>query len=108
MYEASRIDGATAFQNFRYITWPLLLPTTFFVVLMSTIDALQVFVLPNVMKRDSESTMTVVYYLYRNAFQFYNMGYASAIAYILFGITVVLGLVLRFTIGRKANWSPSD
>ena len=104
MYEASRIDGATATQNFWYITWPMLRPTTFFVVLMSTIDALQVFVLPNVMKRDSDATMTVVYYLYRNAFQFYNMGYASAIAYVLFGITVLLGLLLRATLGRKANW----
>jgi ABC-type sugar transport system permease subunit len=104
MYDASRIDGATKLQNFRYITWPLLRPTTFFVVLMSTIDALQVFVLPQVMKQDSEDTMTVVYYLYRNAFQFYNMGYASAIAYLLFGITVVLGLALRSTLGRSAQW----
>jgi len=108
MYEASRIDGATAFQNFRYITWPLLRPTTFFVVLMSTIDALQVFVLPNVMKRDSEATMTVVYYLYRNAFQFYNMGYASAIAYVLFAITIALGIALRLTLGRRTTWVPTE
>jgi multiple sugar transport system permease protein len=108
MYEASRIDGATKFQNFRYITWPLLRPTTFFVVLMSTIDALQVFVLPNVMKRDSEATMTVVYYLYRNAFQFYNMGYASAIAYVLFALTALLGVLLRFTLGRKASWTLAE
>lgn len=108
MYEASRIDGATAFQNFRYITWPLLRPTTFFVVLMTTIDSLQVFVLPNVMKQDSEDTMTVVYYLYRNAFQFYNMGYASAIAYMLFGITVAMGLLLRATVGRSAAWVPTE
>lgn len=108
MYEASRIDGATVFQNFRYITWPLLRPTTFFVVLMSSIDALQVFVLPNVMKPDSEDTMTVVYYLYRNAFEFYNMGYASAIAYILFGVTAMLGLALRATLGRQTTWSPTE
>lgn len=108
MYEASRIDGATAFQNFRYITWPLLRPTTFFVVLMSTIDALQVFVLPNVMKRDSEATMTVVYYLYRNAFQFYNMGYASAIAYVLFAVTMALGIILRLTLGRRTTWAPAE
>ncbi len=108
MYEASHIDGATAFQNFRYITWPLLRPTTFFVVLMSTIDALQVFVLPNVMKRDSEATMTVVYYLYRNAFQFYNMGYASAIAYVLFAITIALGVGLRLTLGRRTTWVPTE
>ncbi|MGI8907700.1 MAG: carbohydrate ABC transporter permease [Candidatus Sumerlaeaceae bacterium] len=100
LYEVARIDGATKLQGFRYITLPLLRPTTFFVVLISTIDALQVFVLPNVMKRDSEATMTVVYYLYRNAFEFYKMGYASAIAYLLFGITVVLGAILRATLGR--------
>jgi multiple sugar transport system permease protein len=103
LYEASRIDGANAFQNFRSITFPLLRPTTFFVVLISTIDALQVFVLPNVMNRDSDATMTVVYYLYRNAFEFYKMGYASAIAYILFAITVLLGLGIRSTLGREAR-----
>ncbi len=108
IYQASRIDGATSIQNFRYITWPLLRPTTFFVVLMSTIDALQVFVLPNVMKPDSEDTMTVVYYLYRNAFEFYNMGYASAIAYMLFALTVVLGLLLRLTLGRQTTWAPTE
>lgn len=108
MYDASRIDGANKLHNFRYITWPLLRPTTFFVVLMSTIDALQVFVLPQVMKQDSDDTMTVVYYLYRNAFQFYNMGYASAIAYLLFGITVILGIGLRLTLGRAAQWMYSE
>lgn len=108
LYDASRIDGASRLQNFRFITWPLLRPTTFFVVLISTIDALQVFVLPRVMKQDSDDTMTVVYYLYRTAFQFYNMGYASAIAYILFGITVLLGLGLRATVGRSAQWVHSQ
>lgn len=103
MYEVSRIDGASRMQNFWYITLPLLRPTTFFVILISTIDALQVFVLPNVMKRDSEATMTVVYYLYRNAFEFYKMGYASAIAYLLFGMTMVLSLALRLTLGRMAS-----
>lgn len=104
LYEVSRIDGSTPLQNFRYITMPLLRPTMFFVVLISTIDALQVFVLPNVMKRDSEATMTVVYYLYRNAFEFYRMGYASAIAYLLFGMTVVLSIAIRFTLGRQSRW----
>lgn len=103
LYEASRIDGATAYQNLRYITLPILMPTTFFVVLISTIDALQIFVLPKVMKGDSEATMTVVYYLYQNAFEYYKMGYASAIAYLLFALTVVLGFLLRLTLGRKAN-----
>lgn len=103
LYEASRIDGASVFQDFRYITLPLLRPTTFFVVLMSTIDALQVFVLPNVMNRDSEATMTIVYYLYRNAFEYQHMGYASAIAYLLFAMTVGLSLAIRFTLGRNTR-----
>jgi multiple sugar transport system permease protein len=105
LYEVARIDGATKLHCFRYITLPLLRPTTFFVVLISTIDAMQQFVLPNVMKRDSEATMTVVYYLYRNAFEFYKMGYASAIAYLLFGLTVLLGAALRAGLGRQPDWS---
>jgi ABC-type sugar transport system permease subunit len=108
LYDVARLDGATAFQRFWNITLPMLRPTTFFVVLITTIDALQVFVQPQIMNRDSESTMTVVYYLYRNAFEFYNMGYASAIAYILFAQTVTLGLVIRRFIGRQASWAGVD
>ena len=108
LYDVARLDGATAFQRFWNITLPMLRTTTFFVVLITTIDALQVFVQPQIMNRDSESTMTIVYYLYRNAFEFYNMGYASAIAYILFGFTVVLGLVIRRFIGRQASWAGVD
>lgn len=104
LYEASRIDGATSRQDFRHITLPLLRPTMFFVVLMSTIDAMQVFVLPRVMNRDSDATMTIVYYLYQNAFEYQKMGYASAIAYLLFGLTVALGLAVRATLGRESRW----
>lgn len=108
LYEAGRIDGSTAWQNLRFITLPLLKPTIFFVILISTIDALQVFVLPNVMKPDSEATMTVVYFLYRNAFQFYKMGYASAIAYILFALTVVIGVVIRLLMGKEVSTGGYD
>lgn len=108
LYEVSHIDGATPMEDFRYITLPLLRPTIFFVILMTTIDALQVFVLPNVMNRDSDKTMTIVYYLYRNAFEYYKMGYASAIAYLLFAITVAFSLGLRLTLGRNTRWAPSD
>lgn len=108
LYDVARLDGATAFQRFWNITLPMLRPTTFFVVLITTIDALQVFVQPQIMNRDSESTMTIVYYLYRNAFEFYNMGYASAIAYILVAMTVALGLIIRRFIGRQATWAGVD
>jgi multiple sugar transport system permease protein len=108
LYEVATIDGATRFQNLRFITLPLLRPTTFFVVLISTIDALQVFVLPSVMNRDAQSTTTIVYYLYRNAFEYYKMGYASAIAYLLFALTVGLGFLIRHFFGRETRWAPSD
>lgn len=108
LYDVSRIDGASPFSNLRYITLPLLRPTMFFVVLISTIDCLQVFVLPNVMNPDADSTMTVVYYLFRNAFQFYKMGYASAVAYLLFGITLVFALALRAAFGREIRWSVTE
>lgn len=105
LYEVSRIDGATPFQNFRNITLPLLRPTTFFVVLISMIDALQVFVLPSVMNRGASSTMTIVYYLFQNAFEFYRMGYASAVAYMLFAITVCAAVLIRLTLGSSTRWS---
>ena len=108
LYDVSRIDGATPLQNLWHITLPLLRPTTFFVVLLTTIDALQVFVLPQVMNRDAESTMTIVYYLFRNAFEFYRMGYASAIAYLLFALTVLLSLVIRAAFGEDTRWTSTD
>lgn len=108
LYDVGRIDGASAFEQFRFITLPLLRPTTFFVVLMSSIDALQVFVLPNVMNPDAGSTMTVVYYVFRNAFQFYKMGYAAAVAYVLFGITILLTFSLRHIFGRDTRWADNE
>ena len=108
LYEVSRMDGATWQQDLRYVTLPMLRPTTFFVVLITTIDALQVFVLPNVMNRGSGSTMTVVYYLFQNAFEFYRMGYASAIAYILFGLTVAVSFVIRMLLGGSSRWAEFD
>ncbi len=108
LYEASRIDGASAFQRFFFITIPLLRPTIYFVVLITTIDSLQVFVLPSLMTPNNEATMSIVYYLFRHAFEFYRMGYASAAAYVLFAITVVLGVMIRLTLGRESRWMPEE
>jgi ABC-type sugar transport system permease subunit len=108
LYEASRIDGATPLQRFLFITVPLLRPTIYFVVFITTIDALQIFVLPNVMTPNNEATMSVVTYLFRNAFEFYRMGYASAAAYVLFALTAVLGIGIRLTLGRETRWMPEE
>ena len=67
LYEAARIDGASRWQQFKHITWPLLTPTTFFIFTMSTIGSFQVFsqVYSDPKRRTLKSTMVVVYYLYR-------------------------------------------
>ncbi len=102
-YEAARIDGAGAWQRFWKITLPLLSPTTLFILVLSIIGSFQVFDLVYVLTHAGPlgSTKVLVYYLYEQAFQFFNMGYASAIAYVLFGVLFVLTLIQFRTFGRK-------
>ncbi len=87
-YEAARIDGASAWQIFRYITLPGLAPTLLSVLIMTTIGYLQFFAEPYVMTRGGplDSTMSIVLYMYNHGFRFFNLGYASAISYTLFGL----------------------
>lgn len=94
-YEAGEIDGAVGWKKHRYITLPLLSPTTFFVTIVSLIGSFQVFDLAFVMTQGgpANSTNTIVYYVYQNAFQFYRMGYASAAAMILFAIILTFTLI---------------
>lgn len=91
-YEAAAIDGANAIRRFSAITLPLLSPVTFFVLVLSVINALQVFTAPYVLTRGgpANATMTIVMYLYNEAFPYQSMGVASAIAYCLFVIIVAL------------------
>ena len=93
-YEAARIDGAGWWAQFRYITLPMVSPTTFFVLVMSIIGSFQVFDQAFIMTRGgpAEATMTMVYQIYVNAFRYFRMGYASAIAWLLFFI--ILGATL--------------
>ncbi|MCA1646567.1 MAG: sugar ABC transporter permease [Chloroflexi bacterium] len=90
--EAARIDGATGPRLFWHITLPLLSPTTFFLVVTGLIASFQVFDAVAVMTQGGplDSTNVFVFYLYQNAFQFFEMGYASAIAMVLFAIVIVL------------------
>ncbi|AZI44369.1 sugar ABC transporter permease [Deinococcus psychrotolerans] len=94
-YEAGEIDGAVGWKKHRFITLPLLSPTTFFVAIVSLIGSFQVFDLAFVMTQGgpANATNTIVYYVYQNAFQFYRMGYASAAAMILFAIILAFTLV---------------
>jgi multiple sugar transport system permease protein len=98
-YEAAEIDGAGWWQQFRNITVPLLAPTTFFVLVMAFIGSFQVFDLVMMMTQGGpgRATSVVVHYLYQNAFKFFKMGYASAMAYVLFAvIMVVTGVQMLF------------
>lgn len=86
LYEAAVLDGASKWQKFWKITLPLLSPTMFFVVVMKMIGVFNIFEQPFIMTNGgpSGSTQTIVYYIYSNAFQWFNMGYASAVAWVLF------------------------
>lgn len=95
LYDAAAIDGARGWRRLWFITLPLLSPTTFFVLIISIIGSFQIFELVFVMTQagPANATNTLVYYIYQNGFQFYQMGYASAAAMILFVIVLIMTLV---------------
>lgn len=94
-YEAAEIDGAGYWSKFWKITLPLLSPTTFFIMVMSIIGSFQVFDIVYVLTAGGPlgSTKVLVFYLYEYAFKFFEMGYASAVAYVLFIILIVLTMI---------------
>jgi len=100
-YEAAAIDGANAWNIFHRITVPLLIPTTLFLIITSLIEAFQVFDLVYVMTAGGplKSTDVVGYYLYRHAFRYHQLGYASAIAYFMF-LLIFVTTVLQFRLVR--------
>lgn len=94
LHEAARIDGASSIQRFFFITVPMLTPTTFFVMVISVINSFQVFDQALIMTEGgpANATNTIVFHIYRNAFQYFHMGYAAAMAWVLFGIIFVVTL----------------
>ena len=102
IYESAKIDGASPLNTFFKITLPLLSPTIFFVVIITTISSFQVFDLIYLMTQGGpmDSTNVLVYWIYKNAFEFFNIGAASAGAYILFVIVFVL-TVIQWNIRKK-------
>ena len=96
LYEAAEVDGATWWHRFWKITLPLVTPALFFQLVIGVIQALQVFTQPYVMTGGGpyNSTLFYVLYLYQNAFKYFQMGYASALAWILFAYILVLTLVI--------------
>lgn len=100
LYEAAEVDGAGGFRKHLYVTIPMLSNVTFFNLVMGIIGALQVFAEPFVLTqgtgRPNNSTLLLPLYLYKVAFEYLEMGYAAAIAWVVFAITLVLtALVFR-------------
>jgi len=95
VYEAAEIDGATKNNSFWYITLPLLRPTLFFVTIITTIGYFQFFAEPYIMTDGGplNSTLSIVLFMYREGFKYFKLGYASAIAYVLFGIIGLFSLL---------------
>jgi len=92
-YEAAEIDGAGPWAKFWSVTWPMISPTTFFILIMSIISGFQSgFMTANILTNGGPagSTTTIEYYLYQTAFEKFNMGYASAIAWFLFAVILIL------------------
>ncbi|GIO62815.1 carbohydrate ABC transporter permease [Paenibacillus cineris] len=104
LYEAAQIDGASKIRQFFSITIPMLKPTTFFILVMSCINSFMVFEQVNIMTSGGplNSTTTVVHQIYLRAFQDFQMGYASAMAVVLFVITLIITL-LNFRYGNQGD-----
>jgi len=100
--EAIELEGATAWQRFRHVTLPLLLPQTILVVTLSTINGFQLFIEPYVMTAGGplRRTYSIVLYLYTNAFSYQKMGYAATIGVALAAIIGTVVLVQRRLIGK--------
>ena len=100
--EVARIDGANRWKEFVHITLPMLSPTTFFVLVISVISSFQVFDQTWVLTKGGpqEATITLVYYVYQTGFQQLRMGYASAIAYVLFFMTLIV-VMIQWTTQRR-------
>lgn len=106
LFEASKIDGANALDTFRFVTVPLLSPTIFFVVIITCISSFQIFDLIYLMTQGGplDSTNVLVYAIYKNAFEYFKVGQASAIAYVLFVIILVLTLI-QWNLRKKLVYS---
>ncbi|HEX4954632.1 MAG TPA: sugar ABC transporter permease [Thermoanaerobaculia bacterium] len=102
LYEAAAIDGASPWDRLRHFTLPMLAPTFFFVATVTTIGSLQLFAEPYVMTRGGNpmnATLSVVLLMFKEGFRWWNLGYAAAVAFVLFAVvllvTLAQSLILR-------------
>jgi multiple sugar transport system permease protein len=103
-YEAARIDGATRVQQLRFLTLPALAPTLLLVTILTMVGYFQLFAEPYVMTRGgpAQSTTSVLYYMFEEGFKWWNLGFASAVAFVLFAI-LLAGTAVQLAVARR--WS---
>jgi ABC-type sugar transport system permease subunit len=105
--EAAQIDGASGWQRFRHVVWPLLSPVTYFVLIMSVINSFKVFSQIHVLTPRGGplgSTEVLVFHVYRLAFQEYHFGQAAAVAFVLFAIVTLLTVLQRRFIEPRVHY----
>lgn len=102
LYEAAEVDGANAFQRFLHVTIPMMTPTIFFVVVMGLIGAMQVFTQAYVLTEGGPANASLFYvlYLYLVGFRYFNISYASVLAWVLFVIILML-TIIQFKLSNR-------
>ncbi|WP_054950756.1 carbohydrate ABC transporter permease [Numidum massiliense] len=106
LYEAAKIDGASAWRTFWSVTFPLLKPIHFYVAVITTIGSFQIFDSAFILTGGgpNNSTMTIVFYLYETGFKSLRLGYASVMAYLLFFIILAITLFQRKALGKQVDY----
>lgn len=104
LYEAAELDGAGVFHKFLYITWPMLYPTTFFLLVTGIVNSFAVFEQVNIMTNGGplNRTTTIVHQIYRRGFLEFKMGYASAMAVLLLVFSLIVTMMV-FKFGNKGQ-----
>lgn len=108
-YEAARIDGASRFKTFWKITWPLLSPTTYYVLIMNSIAAFETFAQVWIMTGPPpggplQTTKVVMYYFYENAFELWRLGYGAALAFVAFVIILALTILQKAFLEKRVHY----
>lgn len=106
LYEAASIDGANSWQKFRYVTLPMVSPTTFFLVVVNTISSVQAYDQIKILTQGgpSGSTRTLLYLFFQQGFEQFDMGSATAIAFIILIITILLSVINKIIGDKWVNY----